>query len=182
MGRAPKRAEQKRGVSDRLQALAPDIPDDDPGSSRGAGGGVQVVPDLRLGFSSQVDGSDAQGSDPLRKRPEHHLLCGRRHGPQLGHFLFMALPPGGQRCHERRHQDQNDQLENVVQIHEAGAHRRDHGLGQDSEQADTCGRPGAGERRSDSGCGDQKRPEMDAGRRQDVNQRDDRDQRDRHRE
>ncbi|MFF0134498.1 hypothetical protein [Streptomyces mirabilis] len=44
------------------------------------------------------------------------------------------------------------------------------------------GRPGSGERRCDSGCGDQEGPKVDVGRSENVDHRDNRDQRDRYRQ
>ncbi len=140
------------------------------------------IRDRGLGLGGQIEGGDTQRTDPVGERLEHDLLSRRRHGPQLGQLLLVVLAPGRERGHERRHQEQGDQLEGVVQIDEAGARHRHHGLGQDGERADAGGGPGPGERRGDRRRGDQEWSEMDAGRGQDVDHRDDHDQSDRYRQ
>lgn len=101
VGRGPECAEKEGGIPDRLEALAPDIADDDPGSFGRAGGGIQVAADLRLGLRGQVDGGDAQRADPVGNRFEHHFLCGHRHRAQLAQFPFMASSQVSKDGHER---------------------------------------------------------------------------------
>ncbi|WP_405495427.1 hypothetical protein [Streptomyces sp. NBC_00096] len=69
MGGGPEGAEDDRGLSDRLQPLAADVADQQPGAGGGAGGRVQVSADLGLGLGRQVHGGDPQRAHPLAQGP-----------------------------------------------------------------------------------------------------------------
>lgn len=106
----PEGAQHVGRPAHRLQALAADITDDQPGAERGGQHVVQVAADLGGGVGGQVAHLGAQVAQPLGHRPQQRLLHRLGDAAQLGQFPVAAghragpQPGGDGHCRGRRGQ------------------------------------------------------------------------------
>jgi hypothetical protein len=118
------RPEHGGGRLHRGQALALDIPDDEPQPVLGVRHLVQVAAHSGLGGGGQVPHGHLHRADLARHRPQQHLLDGLGHDPDLLQLLSpAALDPGRGHAHRRdgdrdQERDEDRALVDML-VHEA---------------------------------------------------------------
>ncbi|CAL2074234.1 protein of unknown function [Streptomyces murinus] len=179
VGTLPERAEQQRGLPDGGQALAADVPDQNPYGVVAHGRRVEVAADLGLVLRGQVQGGDPQRADLLGQRPHQHVLRGLGDRADLGQLGLAPLAQGAVEDHQHREHREGDDLHDVVRGADPAVRDADDDLRERGQRADGRGGPGAGEGRGQRGRDHQGGPEVDALRGLYVHHRDHHDEHDR---
>ncbi|WP_423836052.1 hypothetical protein [Streptomyces endophytica] len=179
MGGGSEGAEEEGGVTVCGQALAADVADDQPGTGEGACRGEEVAAHFRLLLGRQVQRGDLQWAAASGQRTQQDLLGHRGDRAALDQAALIAVPDGGEEDDQCGDHHQRGDLRLKVLREEDLARHADEHLGGDRERPDRGRQAGAGESCGDCGGRDQEGPEVDTGRREEVDRADGRDEADR---